>query len=52
MHLKVLISTIAKELLTARTEVGKPGDELLRRCGGCQFEVNCGHICSSELEFV
>src|ERR1700682_2990755 len=46
MHLEVLVDAVAKELRTARPEVGEPGDVLLRRRGGCLVEVDRGHACS------
>jgi len=38
MHLEVLVGAVAKELRAARPEVGKPGDVLLGRRGGCLVE--------------
>ena len=46
MHLEVLVGAVAKELRAAWPEVGKPGDVLLGRQGGCLVEVDRGHVCS------
>src|SRR5882757_10676293 len=44
MHLEVFVGAVAKELRAAWPEVGKPGDVLLGRRGGCLVEVDCGHV--------
>src|SRR4051812_50112872 len=40
MHLEVFVGAVAKQLGTARSEVGEPGHELLRRQSGCLVEVD------------
>jgi hypothetical protein len=42
---KVVRSSSLNSAVT-RPEVGESGDELLRRRGRRQFEVNCRHVCS------
>jgi len=49
MHPEIVVSAVAKELRSARPEVGEPGDELLGRRGGRLVEVNRGHAGSSLL---
>jgi hypothetical protein len=49
MHLEVLVGAVAKDLRAARSEVGKPGDILVGRQGGCLIEVDRGHTCSFRL---
>src|SRR5690349_20403921 len=46
MDLQVIIGAVTEELRTPGSEIGESGDELFGGCGGCLFEVNCGHVCS------
>jgi len=46
MHLEVPVGAVAKELLTARPEVGEPGDELLGRRGGDLVKMDGRHAYS------
>ena len=44
--LEVNVGAVGKQLRAARSEVGEPGDELLRRRGGRLVEVERGHASS------
>ena len=46
MHLEVLVGAVAEELRTVRSEIGEPGDVLLRCQLGYLVEVDCGHVSS------
>jgi hypothetical protein len=44
MHLEVVVGAIREQLRAARSEVGEPGDELFRPCGGRLVEMDGGHV--------
>ena len=43
MHLEVAVGTVSKKLGAVWPKVGKPGDVLFRRRGGCLMQVERGH---------
>src|SRR5277367_2852409 len=44
MHLEVLIGAVAKDLRTARPEVGEPCDVLLGCQSSCHMKIDRGHV--------
>src|ERR1044072_8171691 len=49
MHLQILVSAVAKDFRSARTEVSEPGDILRGRQGSRLVQMDRGHTCSLKI---